>query len=335
MVNVSVIVPCYNEEATICQLLEAIYDQTYPLGEIEVVVADGLSTDNTRQRIRDFQISHPDLDVQIVDNKRRVIPSGLNRAIEASHGKYILRMDAHSIPSCDYIQNCLKGLEEGLGDNVGGIWNIQPGASTWIAKAIALAAAHPLGAGDARYRIGGSAQEVETVPYGSFRREIIDKIGLYDENLFSNEDYELNVRLKQSGGKIWMDPAIHSIYFARSDLRELSRQYWRYGYWKAQMLRKHPKTWRWRQILPPVFVLSLLVLLILSPILLIARWLLAILVILYTIVIFSIGLQMALKHKSITLALGIPLATATIHLSWGGAFLWGLITKPKSNEKPV
>lgn len=335
MVNVSVIVPCYNEEATICQLLEAIYDQTYPLGEIEVVIADGLSTDNTRQRIRDFQISHPELDIRIVDNNRRVIPSGLNRAIEASHGKYILRMDAHSIPSCDYIQNCLKGLDEGLGDNVGGIWNIQPGASTWIAKAIALAAAHPLGAGDARYRIGGSAQEVETVPYGAFRRESIDKIGLYDENLLSNEDYELNVRLKQSGGKIWMDPAIHSIYFARSSLRELSRQYWRYGYWKAQMLRKHPKTWRWRQILPPVFVLSLLVLLIVSPIMLIARWLLAILVILYTIVIFSIGLQMALKHKSISLALGIPLATATIHLSWGGAFLWGLINKPKSHEKPV
>jgi len=335
MINVSVIVPCYNEQATICQLLDAIYGQTYPLDEIEVVIADGLSTDHTRAEINDFQISHPELEIRIIDNIRRVIPSGLNRAIEAAIGKYIIRLDAHSIPNHDYIQKCVKGLEEGSGDNVGGLWKIQPGASTWIAKAIAIAASHPLGAGDALYRIGGAAQEVDTVPFGAFRKELINRIGMFDETLLTNEDYEFNVRLKQSGGRVWMDPSIYSIYFARSTLRGLSKQYWRYGYWKAQMLRKHPNTLRWRQILPPMFVVALLVLGFLSLGWNLARWLLAIIVILYIIVIFSIGIQMSLKHKSISLAIGLPLATATIHLSWGAAFLWGFLFKPNVNEPQI
>lgn len=332
MINVSVIVPCFNEEATICQLLEAINGQTYPLNELEVVIADGLSSDHTREKIKAFHADHPQLEITIVDNNHREIPSGLNRAIEAARGKYILRMDAHSIPNDDYIQKCIHGLEAGLGDNIGGIWKIQPGAPTWIAKAIAIAAAHPLGAGDARYRIGGIAQAVETVPFGAYRRDILEKIGKFDETLLSNEDYELNVRLIQSGGKIWLDPSICSVYFARSSLGDLSKQYWRYGYWKAQMLRKHPKTWRWRQIVPPVFVLTLLGLLAFSIGFAPARWLLVIIVILYTIALFSIGLQMGLKHKSISLILGVPLATATIHLSWGSAFLWSLVAKPKSKR---
>lgn len=332
MIVVSVIVPCYNEEATIGQLLDAIYCQTYPLNEIEVVIADGLSTDHTCERINNFQSEHPDLEIRIVANNRRVIPSGLNRAIEAAKGKYILRMDAHSIPHRDYIQKCINGLESGMGDNVGGIWKIQPGASSWVAKAIAIAAAHPLGAGDARYRIGGLAQEVDTVPFGAYRREVIDKIGMFDENLLSNEDYELNVRLKQFGGKVWMDPSIQSIYFARSNLRDLSRQYWRYGYWKARMLLKYPKTLRWRQFIPPLFVLTIISLAILSLGYTLARWLLAIIVILYTIIMFIIGILMSSRYKSISLAIGVPLATATIHVSWGSAFLWGLLVKPKEIE---
>jgi succinoglycan biosynthesis protein ExoA len=332
MTNVSVIVPCYNEQATIRQLLDAIYGQTYPVHEIEVIIADGLSTDHTRAEIKDFQLIHPQLEIRIIDNVHRAIPSGLNRAIEAAKGKYIVRMDAHSIPCRDYIQNCIKGLEEGLGDNIGGIWKIQPGASTWIAKAIAITASHPLAAGDARYRIGGAAQVVDTVPFGAFHRELINKIGMFDETLLTNEDYEFNARIRQHGGKVWLDPSIFSTYYARPTLRELTKQYWRYGYWKAQMLRKHPKTLRWRQVLPPLFVLALLTLGILSTFWNLAGWFLTVTVILYTIAIFIIGIQMSLKYKSLSFTLGVPLATATIHLSWGSAFLWGLIAKPRMNE---
>jgi succinoglycan biosynthesis protein ExoA len=332
MLVVSIIIPCYNEELTISQLLEAIYSQTYPVIDMEVIIADGLSTDRTIERIRDFKLGHPNLKIIVIENTRRVIPSGLNRAIEAASGKYILRLDAHSIPHKDYIQKCVAGLEAGLGDNIGGIWQIKPGASTWIARAIAIAAAHPLGAGDARYRIGGVAQEVDTVPFGAYRREVLDKIGLFDESLLSNEDYELNVRLRRSGGKIWMDPTILSIYYSRPNLRDLSKQYWRYGFWKAQMLRKHPTTLRWRQLLPPLFILTLVAVAVFSIWLNPARWLLSAIVILYTIILCVIGLQISLKNKDISLAIGLPFAIATIHLSWGTAFLWGLLVQPKVIE---
>jgi len=331
MIEVSLIVPCYNEEATIRQLLQAIECQTYPLADLEVIIADGLSTDHTREVITDYQSSHPNLSIRVIDNTRRIIPSGLNSAIEVARGKYLIRMDAHSIPDRDYIKNCVHDLEAGLGDNVGGIWKIQPGANTWIAQAIAIAAAHPLGVGDARYRIGGVAQEVDTVPFGAFHRGLIDKIGKYDETLLTNEDYEFNVRIRQSGGKVWMNPAIHSIYFARSTLKELSRQFWRYGYWKARMLLRYPETLRWRQLIPPLFVLVLVSLGLLSFGWYLARLSLAIIVILYTIVICATGLQMSISRKIPSLVIGFPLAIATIHLSWGSALLWGLLVKPRVN----
>ena len=328
MIKVSVIVPSYNEQATIRQLLDAIYGQTYPLNDIEVIIADGLSTDQTREVINDFQLSHPNLEIRIIDNIKRVIPSGINRAIEVARGRYLIRMDAHSIPDREYIQNCVKGLDNGLGDNVGGVWKIEPGSITWIAKSIAKAASHPLGAGDALYRIGGVAQEVDTVPFGAFRRELIDRIGMFDETLLTNEDYEFNARIRQSGGKVWMDPSIHSVYYARSTLKELSQQYWRYGFWKAQMLRRYPQTIRWRQIIPPLFVLALLssgiLALAWSP----ARWLLAIIVLPYAMIITIAGIQMSINQKDIPLSIGVPLAIATIHLSWGTALLWGLVFKP-------
>jgi glycosyltransferase involved in cell wall biosynthesis len=333
MIKVSIIVPCLNEETTIRQLLDAIDSQSYPLNDIEVIIADGLSTDQTRAVINDFKLNHPNLAIRIVDNLRQVIPSGLNRAIEAAQGKYLIRMDAHSIPDPDYIKNCINGLDQGLGDNVGGMWKIQPGANTRIAKAIALAASHPLAVGDALYRIGGVAQQVDTVPFGAFRRELIDKVGMFDETLLTNEDYEFNVRVRQSGGKVWMDPSIHSTYFARSTLKELSRQYWRYGYWKAQMLRRYPKTLRWRQILPLLFVLALISLGLLSIGWYPSRWLLALIVILYVIVISVTGIRISLQHKDISLVIGVPLAIATIHLSWGTALLWGLVFKPRIAEQ--
>lgn len=332
MIKVSVIVPCYNEQTTICQLLDAIYHQTYPKNEVEVVIADGLSTDQTRAVITEYQAQHPDLEIRVIDNNLRAIPSGLNRAIEAARGTYIVRMDAHSIPNRDYIQSCINGLDQGLGDNIGGIWKIQPGASTWIARAIAIAASHPLGAGDATYRIGGTAQEVDTVPFGAFQRKLVDKIGMFDETLLTNEDYEFNARVRESGGRVWLDPTISSIYYARPTLRELAKQYWRYGYWKAQMLRKHPKTLRWRQLLPPLFVGGILILGILSPVWNLTGWLLVCIVLLYSVVIFSIGILMSSKHSSPLLAIGIPLALATIHFSWGTSFLWGLGAKYKGKE---
>ncbi len=319
--RVSIIVPCFNEQNTIRLLLKAIYAQTYPREELEVIIADGLSTDQTRLRIDDFQKEHPDLSLRIIDNPKRTIPAGLNRAIEAARGEFIVRLDAHSSPRSDYVKRCVAALEQGLGDSVGGVWDIRPGGEGWLARAIAIAAAHPLGVGDARYRYTDRAQKVDTLPFGAFRRSLVERIGLFDETLLTNEDYEFNFRLRQAGGVIWLDPSIRSFYFARANLIELARQYWRYGYWKARMLRLHPGSLRWRQALPPAYVLSLMILLILWFWSVIAGWIFVIELASYVLILTLAGIRSGVKHRDVTLIFSVPLAIATMHLSWGSAFL--------------
>lgn len=333
MPKVSIIVPCYNEQDTITLLLNAVYAQTYPRHQMEVILADGLSTDQTRERIHAFKKQHPDLYIKVVDNHRRVIPSALNRAIENSAGEIIIRLDAHSVPAPDYIERCIDLLMTGRGDNVGGVWQIRPGNNTSIAKAIAIAASHPLGVGDALYRVGGNARQVDTVPFGAFRRSLVDRIGSFDESLLTNEDYEFNARVRQAGGSIWFDPAIQSVYFSRSSLPLLARQYARYGYWKAQMLRRYPKTLRWRQLLPPLFVVTLVVLIIITPWSSIAQWLLGLQMGSYFIILVVTGLLMSLKERDPALIYGLPAAIATMHLSWGLMLLWGLISPPSKIHK--
>ena len=325
MPNVTIIIPCYNEQGTIGHLLEAVYAQTYPRSDIEVVIADGNSTDLTRQKIGLFQHEHPDLTVRIVENAQRNIPAGLNRALRAAQGDVIVRLDAHSAPLPDYVARCVSVLEAGRGENVGGIWEIMPGGEGWLAKSIAAAAAHPLGAGDARYRIGGHAQAVDTVPFGAFRRSLVERIGYFDEKLLTNEDYEFNVRIRQAGGTIWLDPSIRSSYFARPDLSSLWSQYWRYGYWKAKMLKRYPHTLRWRQAIPPLFVLSLILLGLAGIWLPAFRWLLAFEVLLYALLLVGAAFQAAWKERNGSLLGGIPLALLTMHLAWGSSFWLGSI----------
>jgi hypothetical protein len=270
-------------------------------------------------------VSHPDLEVRVVDNLAGTIPAGLNRAIEAAEGTYIVRLDAHSKPYPDYVECCVSDLEAGLGDNVGGVWEIQPGGDGWQARSIAIAAAHPLGVGDARYRIGGEAQAVDTVPFGAYAQTLVERIGAYDESLHSNEDYEFNARVRESGGVVWMNPAIRTVYFARRTLGGLARQYWRYGYWKLRMLRRYPDTFRWRQ-LAGVFVFSFLVLGVLgiwSPL---ARGLVVLELVVYVLVLLAAGIQRATQEKDVALSCGVPLAIATMHFSWGTAFLWSLVS---------
>ena len=326
-VEVSVIIPCYNEETTIGLVLEALYHQTFPRDRFEVVIADGMSSDTTRSVISEFHLNHTRLNITIVDNVARTIPSGLNLAIRSSSGRYIVRLDAHSIPDHMYITKCVELLDADAGDNVGGMWIIKPGGEDWQARSIAEAATHPLAVGDARYRLGGEAQAVETVPFGAYRRDLISKIGGYDEALLTNEDYEFNVRIRQAGGVIWFDPKLWTIYIARSNFRELARQYWRYGYWKARMIKNYPKTLRWRQLLPPSFVLSILVLFLVGILVPHAWILLAIEIGVYLLVLLLAGIKGSFQKKSISFALGLPVAISIMHGSWGIAFLYSLFQK--------
>ena len=324
---VSVIIPCRNEAETITLLLDALYNQGYPREQMEVIVADGMSQDATRQRIAEYQAQHPSLQIKVVDNLKRTIPTALNRAIEASTGEYVIRLDAHSIPSQNYVARSVQGLRDDLGDNIGGVWDVAPQNDTPIAKAIAASAAHPLAVGGAKYRFTDQAAYVETVPFGAWKRSTLQALGGYDESLLTNEDYELNTRLTQQGGRIYLDPQIRSVYFARADLRGLARQYWRYGYWKAQMLKRYPGSLKLRQALPPLLVSGLAVLLILSlaieglwPLFLLAAGL-------YLIVLLGIGIQIAIQKKDIIMIPLVAVATLSMHFAWGTGFLYGLFRK--------
>ena len=316
--TISITIPCLNEEKTIRILLDAILTQTYPASEMEVIIADGLSEDNTRAEIAAFRDENPALDVKVIDSPERIIPAGLNVAINAARGEIIVRLDAHSAPAPDYVERCVNALNANLGDNVGGVWDIRPGAEGWVAASIAAAAAHPLGVGDALYRHATQAQIVDTVPFGTFRRELIDRIGFFDETLLANEDYEFNTRIRQSGGKIWLDPAIRSIYFARPTFFRLAKQYFNYGFWKWRMLQRYPSTLRWRQFLPPVFVLSLLSWLVLGTFFSLSFLFLMLEISLYFFILFLA----AFKKKMF----GLPIAIATMHISWGSGFLWSALT---------
>ncbi len=325
MPSVSVVVPCFNEEGTIQKLLAAVLAQEHPVADMEVLIVDGFSTDATRTRIAEFQQANPALSVRVIDNSTHKIPAALNLGINAAKGNYIVRLDAHCVPYPSYISNSLQALKAGRGWNVGGVWEIQPGDNTWMARSIAVAAAHPIGVGDALYRFTSQAAAVDTVPFGAFEKALVAKIGGYDESLLANEDYEFNTRIRQAGGVVWLDPSIRSVYFARPTLGALARQYFRYGYWKQVMLRHYPSSLRLRQAIPPVFVASLLLLPVAS-LIWPAFWsLLGVEVLSYAALLFGAALLKALETKQIQLLLGMPLAIATMHLSWGLGFLASLV----------
>jgi glycosyltransferase involved in cell wall biosynthesis len=300
---------------------------------MEIIIADGGSTDGTLGKISTYAEAHRDLRIQVIDNPIRIIPAALNRAIEASCGEIVIRLDAHSIPNSDYLQRCVDTLKETNAANVGGVWRIQPGDKGWIAEAIAKAASHPIGAGDARYRIGGDPGPVDTVPFGAFQRDWLDRVGSFNEDLLTNEDYEFNTRIRQAGGVIWFDPAIECIYLARPNLKELAKQYWRYGFWKLRMLLRYPGTLRWRQALPPLFVLATLFLAGVGFIYPTAHLLLGVQWGTYAVVLLGVGIWEALQNRRTSLVIGFPLAITTMHLAWGSGFIWSIVRKITGDKR--
>jgi len=331
--KVSVIIPCRNEQATIAGVLGAISIQTFPIDQLEVIIADGCSSDGTRETIDQYSQENPAPAIKVIENSKQTIPAALNSAIRISKGNIILRLDAHAFPSPNYIKTSVEILENGKGDIVGGVWQIKPGSSTWIAQSIAHAAANRLGVGDALYRYTQKAGSVDTVPFGAFYKNLVDKIGNFDESLLTNEDYEFNARIRKMGGIVWLDPKIKSEYIARSNLRELARQYWRYGYWKNRMLRRYPGTLKLRQALPPIFVLTVFLLILLSFGSEYAQLILALEVGLYLFALIIASVPAVIDNKDMKLLIGIPLAIATMHFSWGLGFLSGFVSPVKSTRK--
>jgi glycosyltransferase involved in cell wall biosynthesis len=243
---VTIAVPCLDEVTFIEAFVRALRAQTYPRERMEVLVADGGSTDGTRQILE--RLSREDDRLQVVDNPMRIQAAGLNHAIRAARGDIIARMDVHADYAPDYLEKCVEVLARTGADNVGGAARCR--AKGAVQRAVAAALSSPLGFGGASFRDADAEGWVDTLFPGTFRREIFDKVGLFDEGAVVNEDAELNQRILQAGGRIYQSREIVVYYYPRDSLSGLARQYFRYGQGRARTLLKHRRFVRLRPALP-------------------------------------------------------------------------------------
>ena len=319
--DISIIAACRNEARHIRAFLDSILSQD--LGNLtwEAIVADGMSTDGTQEIIAEYASRQPN--IRLLANPGRIVSTGLNSAIQGSKGRLILRMDAHTRYAPDYCLRCVETSESTNAANVGG--PARTAAAGVKARAIAAAYHSRFSTGGARFHDPNYEGWVDTVPYGCWRRETFDQVGMFDEQLVRNQDDEFNLRLTRAGGRIWQDPAILSWYSPRASLRALFHQYFQYGFWKVAVIRKHRIPGSWRHLVPAVFVL-LNVLLPLIALLSTSVWSVRLWVAFagsYAAVNLVASIQAARETGWRTLPY-LPAAFAAFHFSYGFGFLAGL-----------
>lgn len=253
---VSLILPVRNESAFIEHNLAALTAQTYPHPSMEILVVDGRSADDTRQRVTAFAASHLDVTIRLLDNPQQIMPAGFNVGLAAAQGDVIIVVGGHCTLQANYVQRCVTALQTTSADCVGGV--IATRGETVEARAIALAQSSPFGVGGATFRMADPQPGyVDTVAFGAYRRTVFEQIGTFDEELVRNQDDEFNFRLTQAGGKIWLDPAIRATYYSRSSLKKLWKQYYDYGVYKVRVIQKRGAVPSWRHLAPATFVLAL------------------------------------------------------------------------------
>lgn len=321
---VSVIIPVRNEEKYIKSCLEAVFAQTYPKDKTEVLVVDGMSKDKTREIARSFP-------VRIVDNPKFQRVFALNIGIKNAKGDVLARVDARSIIPRDYIEKCVRILQETGADNVGGVQKPLLQGSV-LQQAIGMAMSHPFGAGGAEFRLGRKSGYVDSVYLGCFRREVFDKVGLFDEDSpIITEDADINWRIKKAGGKVYLHKDIIAFYEPRDTLCDLWRLYFRYGGARAGFFLKH-RVLKLRQIVPIVFVLALFLSAALSFINPIALFIFVALAGLYAFVDATASFLLALSNRNIHLFAPLMVVFPCIHFSWALGFLRRLIQQPKPGQ---
>ena len=317
---VSMLLPVRNEQAYIADCLRSIFTQDYPKKLLEIFIADGNSTDQTLSIIEALS-SETEIPITVLNNPDGIVPTGLNILIPLAKGEVIIRVDGHCIVAPNYVSKCVLHLQEDGVDGVGGA--MQTVGEDFVSKVIALAMSSTFGVGDSAFRTeNGLTKLADTVPFPAYTRKIIENVGLYDEELVRNQDDEYNYRIREAGGKILLADDVRSTYYSRGSLAKLWKQYFQYGYWKVRVLQKHPRQMSLRQFVPPVFVLSIFVSMLLA---LIVPWgwiLLAMIVGLYSIVNLGVSISIAAKQGWKQLRL-LPAAFAIIHTSYGLGFLVG------------
>lgn len=330
---ISIICPILNEEKYIENCIQSIIAQDYPKASLEVLFVDGMSSDNSRNLVKQYAKLHDY--IKLLDNPFKVVPHALNIGIKASKGNVIIRIDGHCKYPVNYVSILVKNLYELNADNVGAVWNTLPANNTSICKAIAICSSNKFGVGDSKHKLGSDKIiKVDTVPFGCYHREIFDKIGYFDEDLTRNQDDEFNARLINNGGKIYLIPSLIIAYTARDSLKKMSIMYYQYGLFKPLVAKKLGSPATLRQFFPSAFLLGLFFGAILSSFSKIIFYLYLSIIALYLIIAFIISFNKTIKLKDWKLLFSIPMAFLIIHLSYGLGYIIGLykvFTKKKFN----
>jgi succinoglycan biosynthesis protein ExoA len=335
--RISVVVSCRNEIRHIRAFLESLFRQELDGMEMEVLIADGMSSDGTRMVLNEFEMKFPAL--RVIDNPEKIAATGLNRAIREAQGEIILRMDAHTIYAADYVRTCIEVLEETNADNVGGPALTR--ADGYVAEAIAHAFHAPFAVGGAKFRDPHYEGPASTVPYGCWRKSTLECTGLFDAELVRGQDDELNFRIVSSGGMVWQSPRIVSWYQPRSCLTALFWQFFQNGFWKVAAIRKHGRPASWRNLVPGL-CLSIGILLPLCGVSagawgsdswrnrFLAAWIA--LMALYCIASFASAFLVA-KREGWKFLPFLPVVFATYQFSYAAGFLLALVYRPAARNR--
>lgn len=323
----TVICPIYNEEKYIARCIESIMQQDYPKDDLEVLFVDGMSTDRTREIIASYLPQCPYL--RVLDNPDKIVPYAMNRGIDAAKGDIIMRLDAHASYQPDYFSVLVDGLKRLQADNVGTVCKTDVLNKTPKTLAIREVLGNKFGVGNSTFRTGiEHEQEVETVPFGCWPKEVFEKYGKYDVRLVRNQDIELNKRILRGGGKIYILPDTYCTYLARETWRGLSKNNYGNGKWNILTVY-YTKTFSslsLRHFIPLLFVLSLIVPLLLA----FAWWPFALVsaasLVVYTGLLSAVSLKLSMqKHLNFFYLLT---TFFVLHLSYGWGSLMGVLSLP-------
>lgn len=316
----SVIVPIYNEEKYIAKCIDSILAQDYPKEDFEILLVDGMSKDRTREIIREYIAKYGN--IRLLDNPGRTAPCAMNVGIKASKGDIIIRLDAHAFFPFNYFSTLVRKLKELDADNIGGVCRTLPAKDNRISKCIANVLSSSFGMGDSSFRVGAKREmKVDTVPFGCFRRELFDRIGLYDEELIRNQDDELNGRIIKNGGSIYLLPDVVIEYFARDTVAKVYKMFFQYGLFKPLVNKKLGSPATVRQFFPLFFVIGLL-LGWLS--LFINKWLFVAYIAVITLY-FSLATIFSLRYsKKISYILTQNYVYLVVHFAYGWGYLNGI-----------
>jgi glycosyltransferase involved in cell wall biosynthesis len=311
--KVSIIIPTYNEDDYVEDCLDSLVDG-FVAKNGEVIVADGRSTDQTRELVGKYIKNHPSVSISLLDNPKKHQAHGLNLGIKRSLGRFVVRADAHAVFPKNYVQRCVELLEKTGADNVGGVMRAK-GAGGFQNLA-ALAMSHPIGVGDAKFHLGRESGYVDTVYLGTFRKDLFKKLGFFDP--YQNQDAEFNLRILDSGGKIFLDNSIKVDYFPRNSLGGLISQYFNYGRGRCRTTLKHRRFTSFRQLAPILLVLGLFDSFFLSAL---GSSLFLLVPISYAaaMLLFSFLSLEKSSHRLIQ-SLSLALIFMSMHISWGVGF---------------